>query len=500
MPAACAPLAAGVLLLAATAGCALFPRGDYTVSPLSPALTRPGFTRIAEPNPCLPGAEGEAGALESLSLDACMQLALDRNRALKRALSALDRARQELRVARATILEPALSASYSAIDDEASGRLSIGYDSPLGLEIEPYLQLEYDEDSAPSHTAEAGLSVSRRVFGTAEHVRLSLPLIRARKALLEAANDLVRRTRELRYELIQAFFSLQRAQVRFDVRENRVKDAQAFLAATRDMVANGFAAPVDELNARINLNQAELDRVREITQVTTAKESLLALLAFNIDADISIEPQDVARLPDFDPALDADVAHVLRRHETLVNQRLDVDLADKEIRVQRDLLKPQVTLGLSAKTGWEGEAFFESETDDDNFSVDIAYKAALDFNRKDRAKLVQLEKRQYELLSSLKDNEDKMEIRLRALYRKIDELRQSVGLAAERFKAEERKLAATLKRYESGNVDNLEVTRAKQDLVDAEIRLLDAQIDLFLRRAEYDSLLPPRDENDPSEK
>ena len=48
-----------------------------------------------------------------------------------------------------------------------------------------------------------------------------------------------------------------------------------------------------------------------------------------------------------------------------------------------------------------------------------------------------------------------------------------------------------MRKYEQGDVDNLEVTRAKQDLDAAEIRLLDARIDLRLAIAEYESILPP---------
>lgn len=479
-----------VCLLVATGGCALFPRQDDTVVPSGPALSRPGFRTLSESNPYRSPVTVPAEVLTNLTLEACVSLTLQHHRALKRTESELERARLGRRVAQATIFSPRLSASYTAPDDTASARISAGYDSRLGVAVEPFLEFDYDADDEDSHTTEAGIRFSRRLFGTAEHVRLRMARIKAEQAFLTAANRLARTTRELRYDVARAFFGLQRATVRLQVQSLRAADAKAFLQAAEERVRHGLAARVDVVNARINLNQAELDQIEEQTRVTNAREALLVLLALDIDCMLRIVPQDVAGLPPFDRTLEDDIDYVLERHENLVNQRLAIDLTDKEVRVQRDLLKPQLTLGVTSRTKWEGEEFFAETTDDENITVDFSYETALDGKKRDRAKLAQLERQLYEKLSALKDSEDQLETRLRALHRKIRELEVRIELAGERLDAEQNKLTATLKRYEAGDVDNLEVTRAKQDVVNAEIRLRDAQIDLYLRRAEYESLLP----------
>ena len=95
-----------------------------------------------------------------------------------------------------------------------------------------------------------------------------------------------------------------------------------------------------------------------------------------------------------------------------------------------------------------------------------------------------------ELALELADTRRELEKQLLSRGRAIERWNTTVRLAAERLEAEQRKLAATLKRYETGATDNLEVTRAKQAMDDAEVSLLDARISRIVAVAEYQSLVP----------
>ena len=63
-------------------------------------------------------------------------------------------------------------------------------------------------------------------------------------------------------------------------------------------------------------------------------------------------------------------------------------------------------------------------------------------------------------------------------------------MAEQRVGIERTRLEATLRRYETGAVDNLEVTRAKQSLNEAEIALLDARIAVVTTDAAYRAIMP----------
>ena len=82
---------------------------------------------------------------------------------------------------------------------------------------------------------------------------------------------------------------------------------------------------------------------------------------------------------------------------------------------------------------------------------------------------------------------------LRRQYRVIVQFKHIVSLAGQRLESERQKLAARMQIYEKQGGDNLEVTRAKEAVDDAEVDLLDARIDLILEEAAYVALLPSKD-------
>ncbi|MEM7392425.1 MAG: TolC family protein, partial [Verrucomicrobiota bacterium] len=109
------------------------------------------------------------------------------------------------------------------------------------------------------------------------------------------------------------------------------------------------------------------------------------------------------------------------------------------------------------------------------------------------ARLEQLALSLENLRSNLTDEEHRLILSLRSAHRSIGRLRTQVGLNQQRLEAERARLKASLVRYEDGDIDNLEVTRAKQTVDDAEINLINTNIDLVIAEEEYRSLLPPRE-------
>lgn len=429
---------------------------------------------------------------EELSLSAAIQLSETNNRSLARARRELERARLEERVAEAKIFVPSLTVSGDSADKNVSSRLGVAYASKVGLELEPFIETEFDDTRDPTNSSGLGITVSRRVFNVSERVRLRLPITRAAKDLLVSANFLRLVQRTLRFSVFQAFYNIQRASVRMKVRENRVKDAQEFLKTIKERLKFGFAAPVEEANALINLNQAEADLDNEQTNLRNAMDSLLSILGYELESPFSITPEDVASIPDFQYDVARDMERTRVYHEELANQRAEIGFAKKEIRVQKDLLKPQVSLGLTAQHRMRDDfPFGSNDPATDPVGVELSYQTTLDGKKADKARLEQLKTEQEERHLSLKDSETELERRLRALARRMELLKNRIRLAEVRLEAQKRRLQATLRKYEQGDVDNLEVTRAKQDLDAAEIRLLDARIDLRLAIAEYESILPP---------
>lgn len=426
-----------------------------------------------------------------------VRLALEANRAYLQKASARERARLGGEIARSEVYAPRLTAQYVKRRDEldtGDSRLTLA--TPvLGFDVTPFATTDWDERASDAaqdaYTSAIGVTVSHRLLTLADHVRQRLPITQADTAFLAAANDLLLEAKRLELDVQRAFFAAQNARARTAVRERRVADAREFLRFVSENVRQGFKAPVEELFASISLNQAEADLVRDRTAQADADDRLVLLLARAPGTPVELVAEDVAALPPAPAHLEGDVRRVREGHEDLATRRARLELQRARIRVARDATMPELTAGLTAERRWIGPSPFEAaEAHDDAVSLSLALAMPLDLERGDRARLAQERREHAESLLEYQDAEARLERDLRAIHRRIERLLTTVRLSERRLEAERARLEATLRRYEAGAVDNLEVTRAKQELDDTEVALLDARIEVQLAVAEYRAQLP----------
>jgi outer membrane protein len=432
--------------------------------------------------------------LQALRLEHCLALGISGNRSLARRRSALERAYFGRDIAETEVFLPELTASYTseAGDNEvAETRVELDYSGFAGFSVRPFVSVERDNSVTDTDSTSSGITISRPVLALHEHIRRRLPITRADRDILVAENELRLAGRDLRLEIVRAYYDVQRARLRLGVRKSRVTDSQDFMRVTEQRVATGFAAPVDIVNATINLNRAQADLLAEETNVENDRDSLRQVLGLDLDDSMSLAPYE-PEAPVFDFDLKVDSRHMMVFHETLLNQRLAIDFAAKELDIQRDRVRPQLDLSLTAERRSNSDSFFASrDRDNDDYRVELTYQTTLDFKKSARARLEQLQLSQEDRHSSLKDSEVNLHRRLRESARRIEQLRLRIALAETGLRSEQDKLAATLARYERGNVDNLEVTRAKQAVDDAQISLIESQINLVLAIESYRAILPP---------
>ena len=461
-------------------------------APVAPATSATSATSAAAPEP--------------LALDAAVSAAFAQNRDFLDARAAVLRARLGSVIATSDVYAPRLQATYTntnTSNDTGSAEVGVGVKS-LGFDIRPYLRTDLDRDGTtspagnqvPRTTSAVGLSLSRRVFNISEHLRQRLPVTRAEQALFGAANTLVIRARRLELDTARAFLAVQNSEARLAVRVRRVADAEAFLASVRQRVDHGFAAPLDGLNAEIDLNQAQADLLAERTGLTAARQDLNILLGRAVMVPVVIVPEAVGpeRMATLtEPAIEADATRVLAGNEDLGTQARAIDLAIEELRVARDQLVPQVTATIKAEERTVAPGPFSSGvTDEKVASLTVAWDMPLDGFQAQRAQALLAEdaltaalRRQAALRASLERS-------LRDLHRRFVQTQAGLALRVRRLEVERARLDAVLRRYEAGLVDNLEVTRTKQAVDTAELGLLDQRISLILLDAEYHTLLPVR--------
>lgn len=436
----------------------------------------------------------------AISLADAIARALTTNRSLRNSRSALLQARLGRNIAATTVFTPTLTTTYIATNrdgDGGAGRVALT-SKALGFEIEPYMRVGYAQsqrfDGTDQYGTAAGVLISRKLFNIAEHLAQRLPLTEADIAIYNAANNLVLAGRQLERQVTDAFFAVQRADTRVAMRILRRTDAREFLTTVQDRIAHGFASPLDGLYAELDLNQAEADLLADRTQLEQAREAFNSLLDRPIATALIISPEvidaaRVAAIPVRD--VDADVQATLNNHETLGEAAKQAELLAINLRIQRDQLMPQVTAGVSVERAAQGTRTFNgSDGVDNSVALSLTYTMPLDGWRAERARFEQLTLQiqdQERQVTSLRDD---LEQSLRNTGRRIEQNRRLLGLAEQRLGIERTRLDATLRRYETGAVDNLEVTRAKQSLSDAEISLLDARIAVVTTDADYRAITP----------
>jgi outer membrane protein TolC len=482
---------AAVLVPCVLAACGGAPRAPEIAAPAPVPMLGPP---APPPAPPTPPAEPD---LAKLSRADCLTMALRGNRNFLIKHSSMERARYGKTIAKSQVYAPLLNAQYVMTNQRDSGTGALNVTEPvLGFAVQPFLTSGWAQDGDPAtgrdqYTTSYGITVSRRIFAIAEHIRQRLPLSQADHDFYTAANAVVIEGKQLQLATTQAFYAIQRAQAHARVREHRVEDAREFLQVVKDSVAHGFKAPVEELNARIDLNQAEADLVNDRGSVQDAVESLARQLALPVTTPLGIVPEDLSGAPPAQPDLDTDLRSMRGHHEDLGNRIADIDLQADQLRVQRDLLAPQITAAATAQRNLTGHAPFDGVILDDNvYSLTFTWSQPFDFDAGAWARLRQIQDEIHEKTLSLRDAEDDLERQLRDAWRHRAQLAATVSLAEQRLAAEQGKMAATMSRWKSGAIDNLEVTRAKQELDTAEISLLDARIDLATAIESYRAILP----------
>lgn len=459
----------------------------------------------AEPPPAAPASAATA-APEPLTRSACVREALRANRPYRNAESAFARSGLGIAVAAAQVFAPSLTAAYTVDNDpENAGSARVGIKSTAaGFDIEPYVRFGYDQNrTTPAggpylsdYESAAGIAVTRKLFNISESLRKRLPVSQAERAYWSAANDLAIRARQLEYDAARSFLEVQRNEARVAMRRRSTAQTAEYLAAMKDQVAKGFKAPLEQLNAEISANQDQADLVSDETADRNAREALNQLLGRPVTAGVAITPEDLAAataaVPE--PPLERDVVRITSQHESLGTRRLDIDNAIEQVRIQRDQLMPQVTAALTAEEVRSGSTTFNREEGRDGrdrrAALTLTWELPLDGWRGARGQLAQAERQLQELGRQLEEDRDALERRLRAIHRRLEQLRRSEALAVARLDAERARQEATLRRWQAGAVDNLEVTRSKQTVDTAELNLLNTRVDLLLAWAEYRSLLP----------
>jgi len=281
---------------------------------------------------------GTHAVAETLTLDQCIEIALDNNGSatygLLSAREGYHQSKQGVWSAWGGLL-PTFSNSYGYSD-------SRDY-QPAGQYFNPITQEIETTDGGPvkQHGWDASFSLNQTLFdGGANWYRV------AQSYHQRAANreSMRQRENEVIYGVNQKFFGLLKARKLVEVQEAAVRRAEEFLKTIESRYELGSASLSEVLKARVQLGTEQLELLNRKNNVEVARAELNELIGRPVDDDIDVT--DISSEEPMVPTYDDAKQRALQGTPALVSQRARLRIAKDEIGIARATLFPTLSWSL----------------------------------------------------------------------------------------------------------------------------------------------------------
>jgi len=406
------------------------------------------------------------------SLEALQEYALNHAPALERQRLGYENLIEAVTIAR-TKFDPVFTARQEWQDDGDSGRTVGNVRQTLPADLELTATASVQDQGDRGDLTRYAIQLSKTLLGGGSLLESRISVIRAMINEAREFNRLSLEQRRVRFSVTRQFFDVIRSQQTLRLREMQLEQARLNLehALVRE-------DPLDIATARLRIPESGLDVTAARRQIHSGLLNLKTEIGFPLSAELHLAPE--VHFAFVSLALEEDVAYALENHEVLLNNRLELELLEKELRVARSRRFPEVTAQVSHTTSeLSGENDRDSET---RGEVVVTWPW---LNRRDRAEARQ---KQNELDSAvigyaLAQSERRRDIEV--LHSRVLEAERSVGLQEERVDVLEQQLRLFQDRWENGEIGILEYIRSQNNLEDAQVQRITQQLRYLELLAEY---------------
>jgi len=362
----------------------------------------------------------------------------------------------------------------------------------------PYTSVFVDDGGTPADPTDDVTIVTDDPFNGRDHtsdfeVSLTQPLLRgagytvSHEPLTQAERDMVYEIRD--FELFRQDFAIDIAADFFDLvnrskvlanEERNFQDAIFDIEQSEALRQVGRNSYEDVFIARRRVISAE-NRVLVVrADYELALDSFRIRLGLPEGAELEIREED----PPFEAVrLDVESAVEVALHNRLdlITAREQLEDGQRAVRIAANGLLPQVDLTLAfGESGGDGrltQARPDTWRRSAALSVEVPLQRTLERNDY-RSAMISLDqqRRNYEQLLESVDRD------VRNSLRQLRRLEQQIDLQREQIGQEQRAVAVTEIRYESGDAASRDLLDARQALIDAQNSLIDFQVDHFIAR------------------
>ncbi|MCH2448889.1 MAG: TolC family protein [Gracilimonas sp.] len=275
-------------------------------------------------------------------------------------------------------------------------------------------------------------------------------------------------------DIISGYYEIAGQQKAAQVLENTVEISQERIriAETKEELGSGSAYELLLARADFNTDRAAL--IRSNSSLNQLKVLLTSVLGEDRSVNFSVQPEIIlADRLDFDELIEDAVS----QNQELNIARLNEQVARSEIREIRGEWMPQVDVsGGYGYSRTEASVGFSEFSETDGFQYGITARINLfdGFNKNRRTENAQIALKNEEL------RREDLQLRVRAqisqIYAQYSDALSLIKLEEENLEINKGTVDIALERFELGTISSIELREAQQSLLNAENRLIEAQI------------------------
>lgn len=275
-------------------------------------------------------------------------------------------------------------------------------------------------------------------------------------------------------DIISGYYEIAGQQKATQVLENTVEISEERIRIAETKRDLGSGSEYELLLARADFNTDRAALIRSNTSLNQLKVLLTSVLGEDRSRDFSVQPDIVLadRLE-----LDELIEDAVSQNQELNIARLNEQVARSEIREIRGEWMPQVDVsggyGYSRTEASVGFSEF-SETDGFRYGVTARINLFDGFNKKRRTQNAQIALKNEELRRQ--DLSLQVTAQVSQIYARYSDALSLIELEEENLEINKETVDIALERFELGTISSIELREAQQSLLNAENRLIDAQI------------------------
>lgn len=276
-------------------------------------------------------------------------------------------------------------------------------------------------------------------------------------------------------DIISTYYQIVGQQNAYHVLENTVDVSRERIRIAETRLDLGSGSEYDLLQSRADFNADRAALIRSGTGLKQAKILLTQVLAdttlsgYDVSADIVLAEK---------LRLESLIKEALQQNSELQIARLNQDAAKAEIREITGEFFPQISLnGGYGYQRTEASSGFADFTETSGFNYGVTARISLfdGMNKSRRRQNAQITKKNQEL--QLEEVRFRVTSQIRQIYAQYSDALSLIELEEENLQYAQQSQEIALERFRLGTINSVELREAQQSLLDAENRLISAQIE-----------------------